>query len=375
MDRFVTLMLAGDVMTGRGIDQILAHPSEPTLYETFVTSALDYLRIAEEASGPIPRNVDPAYVWGDALAVLDQARPDLRIVNLETAVTTADQPWPKGINYRMNPKNIACLTAAGLDCCVLANNHVLDWGRDGLAETIGTLHDAGIATAGAGRNAGEAEAPAILPLPGGSRVLVYALASPSSGVPDGWAATVERSGVNCLAAPTPAAADRIAERIRLDREPGDIVVLSLHSGSNWGFDIGEADRALARRLTESGVDVFFGHSSHHAKAIEVHIRRPIFYGTGDFLNDYEGIGIRDPYRDDLVLMYLCRIALPDGRLDRLDMVPFRIRKFRLAAASRDDARWLQATMDRECRRFGGGVAIGSGNVLTLKPEPKDIDRS
>ena len=375
MDRFVTLMLAGDVMTGRGIDQILAHPSEPTLYETFVTSALDYVRIAEEASGPIPREVDPAYVWGDALAAIERARPDLRIVNLETAVTMAGRPWPKGINYRMDPKNIACLTAAGLDCCVLANNHVLDWGREGLAETLETLDAAGIATAGAGRNAVEAEAPAILPLPGGGRVLVYAFAAPSAGAPDDWAATAERSGVNFLAAPTRAAADRIGERIRRDREPGDIVVLSLHSGSNWGFDVADADRAFARRLVESGVDVLFGHSSHHAKAIEIHNRRPIFYGTGDFLNDYEGIGIRDPYRDDLVLLYLCRIGRADGRLERLDMVPFRIRKFRLNAASSDDARWLRTTMDRECRRFGGSVAIGADNVLTLEPEPKDIDRS
>jgi len=375
MDRFVTLMLAGDVMTGRGIDQILPRPSEPTLHETFVTSARDYVRIAEEASGPIPRKVGPAYVWGDALAALDKTRPDLRIVNLETAVTTASRPWPKGINYRMNPENIACLTAAGLDCCVLANNHVLDWGREGLAETLRTLATAGIRIAGAGMNAEEAEMPAILTLPGGGRVLVYAFAAPSAGVPEDWAATAERSGINFLAAPTPAAADRIAERIRRDREPGDIVVLSLHAGSNWGFDIGEADRAFARRLVESGVDVLFGHSSHHAKAIEVHNRRPIFYGTGDFLNDYEGIGIRDPYRDDLVLMYLCRIDRADGRLDRLDMVPFRIRKFRLAAASGDDARWLRATMGRECRRFGGNVAIGSDNVLTLTPEPKDSVRN
>ena len=375
MDRFVTLMLAGDVMTGRGIDQILAHPSEPTLYETFVTSALDYVRIAEEASGPIPREVDPAYVWGDALAAIERARPDLRIVNLETAVTMAGRPWPKGINYRMDPKNIACLTAAGLDCCVLANNHVLDWGREGLAETLETLDAAGIATAGAGRNAVEAEAPAILPLPGGGRVLVYAFAAPSAGAPADWAATAERSGVNFLAAPPRAAAVALAERIRRDREPGDIVVLSLHSGSNWGFDVADADRAFARRLVESGVDVLFGHSSHHAKAIEIHNRRPIFYGTGDFLNDYEGIGIRDPYRDDLVLLYLCRIGSANGRLDRLDMVPFRIRKFRLNAASGDDARWLRATMDRECRRFGGSVAMGADNVLTLEPEPKDIDRS
>lgn len=114
-------------MTGRGIDQILPHPVDPRLYEPWVTDAREYVGLAERANGPVPRPVDFAYVWGDALAELDAAAPDLRIVNLETAVTRNDEPWlGKGINYRMHPENVACLAAARLDCCTLANNHVLD---------------------------------------------------------------------------------------------------------------------------------------------------------------------------------------------------------------------------------------------------------
>ena len=66
------LFLCGDVMLGRGVDQILAHPSEPRLQEELVHDARDYVRLAEEVNGPIPRQVGAGYVWGDALDVLPQ---------------------------------------------------------------------------------------------------------------------------------------------------------------------------------------------------------------------------------------------------------------------------------------------------------------
>jgi len=89
--RGMTLFMCGDVMTGRGIDQVLPHPGDPALHEGYATSALDYVALAERANGPIPRPAEFAYVWGDALAEWARIAPDLRIVNLETAVTTRDE--------------------------------------------------------------------------------------------------------------------------------------------------------------------------------------------------------------------------------------------------------------------------------------------
>src|SRR5512138_1463618 len=104
------LFLTGDVMTGRGIDQVLARPSDPRLEEPYVRDARDYVELAERASGPIPRPADPEYIWGVALDELERARPDVRLVNLETSVTTSNAYWPgKGIHYRMHPANVACL--------------------------------------------------------------------------------------------------------------------------------------------------------------------------------------------------------------------------------------------------------------------------
>jgi len=362
----VTLFLCGDVMTGRGIDQALPHACDPRLRESYLTSALGYVELAEAAHGPIPRPVDFAYVWGDALPELARVRPDCRIVNLETSVTRSEDCAPKGINYRMAPENVPCLAAAGIDCCVLANNHVLDWGPAGLLETLATLERAGVASAGAGRDLDRAAAAAELPLGGGGRVLVFAFGSVTGGIPAEWAAAPARPGVNLLADLSPRTASRVAEQVAALRRPGDIVVASIHWGGNWGYRVPPAQRDFARALIDdAGIDVVHGHSSHHPKGIEVHNDRPILYGCGDFLNDYEGIGGYAAFRGDLALMYFVVLAAETGRLVRLEMTPLRIRRFRLNRASRADAAWLRDTLARESAAFGTGVGLDEADSLIL----------
>ena len=350
----VTLFLCGDVMTGRGIDQVLAHPSKPRLHEQYVRSALDYVSLAERASGAIERPVTPEYIWGDALAELERVRPDARIVNLETAVTTAEDAWSgKAVHYRMHPANVSCLAAASIDCCVLANNHVLDWGYDGLAETLTTLRSAGIRTVGAGRDETEAAAPATIELSDGHRVVVFAFGTASAGVPDDWAATARRPGVNLLGDFSRQAAERITRQVLAVKRAGDVIVVSLHWGSNWGYAVPRAQREFAHRLIDTaGVDVVHGHSSHHPKGVEVHGDRLVLYGCGDFLNDYEGIGGHGGFRPDLALMYFPTVDAQTGKLTRLLLTPTRIRHFRVNRARGDEARWLEGMLNRE----GGGLA-------------------
>ena len=138
-----SLILAGDVMTGRGIDQILASPGSPRLREEYVVDARSYVDLAEDVNGPIPEPVADAWPWGDALAAMDEVGPAVRVMNLETSVTRSEEVAPgKGVLYRMNPANLPCLAAARIDCCGLANNHVLDWGRAGLeGRTMDETHD------------------------------------------------------------------------------------------------------------------------------------------------------------------------------------------------------------------------------------------
>jgi poly-gamma-glutamate synthesis protein (capsule biosynthesis protein) len=353
-------------MLGRGIDQILRFPSDPRLFEGYLRSALDYVALAERTSGPIPRLVDPAYIWGDLLPILDVSRPDARIINLETSVTTSDTPWPKGINYRMHPANVACLTAAGIDCCALANNHVLDWGRAGLAETLTTLAHVGIRTAGAGIDLAAAEVPAALAMPGGGRILVFGLGTGSSGIPPDWAAGAGLPGVALLADLSYRELARIESHVRAVRRPGDIVVASIHWGGNWGYTVPAEQQAFARGLIdEAGVDLVHGHSSHHPKPIEVHGERAILYGCGDLLNDYEGISGHEAFRSNLVLAYLPTLARATGRLVRFEMVPLRVRRFRLTRASAEETAWLAARLTREGAPFGTSVTVTPEGALTL----------
>ncbi|MGH7857401.1 MAG: CapA family protein [Candidatus Binatia bacterium] len=363
-DANVRLFLCGDVMTGRGIDQILPHPSEPTLHEPAVKDARGYVRLAEDAHGPIPRAVDFRYVWGDALAEMRERRPDVRFVVLETAVTRSEDWMPKGINYRMHPENVGVLTAAGIDGVTLANNHVLDWGPAGLLETLKTLRDAGVKTAGAGRNLAEAKAPAVFDLSGKARVLVHGFGSPTSGVPLDWSATDDLPGVNVLAELSEGTLRRVAADLR--SSPRTIRVASIHWGPNWGYGITPEQRSFARGLVEAGVDVVHGHSSHHPKGIEVHRGRPILYGCGDFLNDYEGIGGYEEYRPDLSLMYFADLAAATGSLVELRMVPMQIERFRLRRASGEDAGWLRGTLSRLGEPLGTRVELEDGGTLRLR---------
>lgn len=355
------LFLAGDAMLGRGIDQTMPHPVDPVLHESYVRSAEDYVRLAEKAHGRIARPVDPAHVWGDALDAVAARRADFRIVNLETSVTISPHAEPKGINYRMHPRNADALRRFGIDCCALANNHVLDWGEDGLVETLDTLRRLGIATAGAGRGRDEAESPAVL-TQGDKRLLVFAAATPSSGVPLRWRTGPGKPGVFLLDDPTPRSVDALAALVAHHKMPGDLAMLSLHWGGNWGYDISREETAFAHALIErAGIDLLHGHSSHHPKAIEIYRGKLILYGCGDFINDYEGIGGEEDYRPDLALGYVADLDAA-GRLLSLDLLPFRIERFSLRQLSAEDRHWLGRRLSRECGRFGGRIEATVGGL-------------
>ena len=359
-----TLFLCGDVMLGRGIDQILPHPVDPELREPYVTDARVYLRLAERAHGEIPRAVGPDYVWGDALEMLHAAGPAARIVNLETSVTTSASFWPKAVNYRMSPRYAgAVLAAAKVDCCVLANNHVLDFGRAGLVETLETLERAGLASAGAGRDAAGAAAPARLSGPAG-RIAVFAYGTPGSGIPPDWAAAPGRPGVNLLPDLSEATLALVLGEAAAARRPGDLLVASIHWGGNWGHAVPAEQVRFARGLIEGGFDLVHGHSAHHVKAFEIHRDRPILYGCGDFITDYEGISGHEAWRGDIAIAWLPTFARPSNALLELRLVPFRMRRFRLERPPRADLLWLGDLLARECARFGVGIEpLGDGSFL------------
>ena len=359
--------LAGDVMTGRGIDQILSHSVDGRLYEPYVKDAETYVAQAEQVHGPIPEVVDYDYIWGDAIDELERTSPDLRLVNLETAVTTSDDYWKgKQVHYRMHPQNTPCLTAAGIDCCVLSNNHALDWGYAGLEETLRALETAGIKTAGAGRNIDEAQRPAVFTMPSQRRVLVFGAGSETSGIPRYWAATEDRPGVYLIDESSRDAASDLRQVIERYTRPGDLIVVSIHWGSNWGYEIPSGQKNLAHSLIDdANVDIVHGHSSHHVKGIEIYRNRPILYGCGDLLTDYEGIAGFERYRGDLGLMYFISMDASTEQLIKLEMRPTQMNRLQVKRASSEAAKWLAEVLNREGGRWGTHVEMTGGGMLTL----------
>jgi len=354
----VRLFLGGDVMLGRGVDQILPHPGDPTLYERSIRDARGYVELAEAANGPIAWPVDYSWPWGDALEVLDNFDPDVRLVNLETSITrSGDFALDKGIHYRMSPDNLPVLSAARLDVCSLANNHILDFGITGLEETLDALNRAGIAAAGAGRSG--PIGPAVVEASGG-RVVVLSFGTTSSGVPAAWAATVDRPGIALL----PDLSDRTAAAVTAEvsrvKRAGDVVVVSVHWGPNWGYDVTTKQVRFAHRLIEGGVDVVHGHSSHHPQPIEAYHDRLILYGCGDLIDDYEGIRGYEQYRDDLRLLYLATVE--PGRLTSLRMAPMQAHRMRLRPAPPADREWLCHILNRISTTR---ITLAQDGLLTL----------
>lgn len=355
-------------MIGRGIDQILPHPGAPQIWEPYVKDARGYLRLAELETGPIPRPVEFAYPWGDALGVWSKMSPQLRIVNLETSITRSDEYWKgKGINYRMHPANIPCLSEARINGCTLANNHLLDWGYAGLEETLATLHAAGILTAGAGLNQAQAAAPALFALQGKGNLHLFSCGLGSSGIPQEWRATAEKPGINLLPDLSYSTLVRLAMQIKELKAAGDLAVVSLHWGGNWGFEVAQDQRQFAHWLIdEAAVDIVYGHSSHHVKGIEIHHDKLAIYGCGDFINDYEGIKGFEHYRGELGLMYFAALEAGTGKLARLTMIPTRVRKFRVQLATPPETAWLRDTLNREGKRLGTCVRVTKDGELVLQ---------
>ena len=153
--------------------------------------------------------------------------------------------------------------------------------------------------------------------------------------------------------------------MRESAQPGDILVVSVH----WGWQLGlrsppGAPAASRTGSSTPGWHVVHGHSSHHPRPCEVYRDRLVLYGCGDLVNDYEGIGGYEEFRDDLRLLYRATVDR-DGALLTAELLPFRSRRMRLERAAPADAAWLADVLDRESRSRGSHLALGAGGRIEL----------
>lgn len=342
-DNAVRVFMGGDVMTGRLIDRLFpvhcAPVSEPAESIARTEELLQTVRAAHDDA--VPHD----YIWGFARDAVDAAKPDFRLANLETSITTCSEQQDKRYTFRMHPENIACLTAMGFDCLSLANNHSLDFGRSGLVQTLVTLEQAGIAACGAGLSEALAAKPAIHDLPGGGRILVFGWGFASSGIPETWAVARNKPGIQYIADITAETAAAMARQIAGWRRPGDIVIASLHWGDNWVSTPSDAHRALARLLVDrAGVDVVHGHSAHHLQPAEIHNGKLIIYDSGDLIDDYAGTAGPPQFRHHMGALFFADIDPATGRAVNFFATPVRRASYRLETCDAATSQWIQGAL-------------------------------
>lgn len=313
----LTLAFTGDVMLGRYVNERL-------------------------------KAMQPEAVWGDLLPHLAQA--DLRIVNLECALTDHLSPWTrteKMFHFCADPEAVRVLQAARIDACALANNHILDYEERGLQDTLRMLDKAGIRHAGAGSNAEKAAVPAMLDIAGTVPCRV-ALLSCTDNEPD-FAATAEHPGTNYLEVSLDETAlTRIASSIAQARALGaGLVVFSNHWGANFVERPAPEFRSFARRVVELGADIYYGHSAHICQGIEIYQGKPILYDTGNFIDDY---AVHPLLRNDRSCLF--KLMFADGKLNRIELLPVSLSVARVALARGDEFDAIGARMEMLCAEFG-----------------------
>ncbi|KAI9661928.1 MAG: hypothetical protein M1821_009168 [Bathelium mastoideum] len=364
-NRAFQLIFTGDVMLGRLIDQLLpTHVHEPS-EQQFVQ------RI--KRSNPALGNYSISTPWGNVLPLLQSA--DLRLINLETSMTSHDIKWPnKVFNYRMHPANVEVLKTANIDYTSLANNHTLDFGEQGLFETVETLRSANISFAGAGLCSEEAQRPATITISGnvnsghrGHRVNVFS----ASDHPSDWARVPSFHLIDYSTATKRRLKQLISEHN--EATTPSLTVFSVHWGPNYSWQPAEEIRDLAHFLIdECGVDIIHGHSSHHVQGIERY--KPgklIIYGCGDFIEDY---AVTPDYRNDLSAVWRVAVREEAERNDRdslvveqVEIFPTRINNFRaqLLDDKDSDHQWVRSKITALSQDMGYQGLPSSGEAGQL----------
>jgi poly-gamma-glutamate synthesis protein (capsule biosynthesis protein) len=299
-------------------------------------------------------------VWGDLLGRLRGL--DGLVVNLECALSTRGAPWRRtrrAFHFRADPDwAIPALDAAGVDCCALANNHVLDFEEPAFHDTLDALDAAGIAHAGAGRTRSEAFDPAAVTVAD----LHVAVVSLTDNTPE-YAATAATPGTAYVAMTvddegTRAAVDDALTRARA-RDP-DLLVASLHWGPNMVETPPERFRTFAHWLVDRGVDVVHGHSAHVFQGVEVYRGRPVLYDTGDFVDDY---AVDDRLRNDRSFLFELSVS-PVGDPVELRLVPTEIDDCAVHEASPEAAEWSRDRMRALSDPFGTSFERDGAALVT-----------
>jgi poly-gamma-glutamate synthesis protein (capsule biosynthesis protein) len=328
-----------------------------------------------------------SYLWGDYKGLQITPPPDLKLLNLETAVTRSidntDVPHWKGIRYHMHTDNFETIVLSGFQaeshggktadpattttCATTipltvncANNHIMDYGRKAFEQETLPLMDRlqkendNFRIVRFGRSFQEASKPAVWDISSNNNhvpIEVFGFATGCSGTSSDWWATKRQSGLIGLPALEFSLHDNVEYAKEVARQVFDhapsshdpdnnknntLRIVSIHWGPNWAYrgEINEdvqVRRDFAHWLIDAcGVDMIYGHSSHHCRGMEVYKGKLILYGTGDIINDYEGFeNSGEEKYNRLGALYVVDLHATNGNLKELRIVPMYMNRLQL----------------------------------------------
>ena len=217
---------------------------------------------------------DPATTFGSITSVLRSA--DFTAVNLETAVTSRGRPQPKTYHFTTTPAAFAALRAAGVNLVTIANNHILDYGQTGLADTLAAAQAAHFPFVGAGVNAAAAWAPYVTTIHGTKIAIIGVSQVAELALP--WVATKHRAGeANAIDLGRTLAAVRAAKRL------ARIVIVFMHWGTEGMACPDQNQLSLAPKLAAAGASIIIGAHAHMLQGSGWLGHTFVAYGMGNFL--------------------------------------------------------------------------------------------
>lgn len=233
---------------------------------------------------------------------------DITVGNLETSITTRGTKWDdKQFNFRSDPRNLKAMKESGIDILTLANNHILDYGYDGLLDTLNHIDKSGIKRVGGGKDKKEAIQGIIVEEDG----IKIGLLSFSRVIPNvKWYATDKSPGIVGAYDPH---IEEVLNRIKEMKSQTDVVVLSIH----WGVELSATPRKqeidLAKKLVDAGADIIMGHHPHVLQGIEIYKGKPIFYSLGNFV-----FGTRNGLTSNTMI---AQVNFINKKIDNIEMIP------------------------------------------------------
>jgi poly-gamma-glutamate capsule biosynthesis protein CapA/YwtB (metallophosphatase superfamily) len=320
----VRVMFAGDVMLGRHVnDHIERHGTD--------------------------------YPLGQVEALMRSA--DLTIVNLECALTSATGHWPgapKAYYFGASPQAVEALAGAGVDMVSLANNHALDFGSDGLRQTLENLRQHHVQHAGAGIDPLTAHSMPIVDCKG----IRFGMAAFCDHQSD-FAARPDQPGIAWLDLDDEfAAIATLRESLTALRQYDvDWPILSLHWGPNMVFRPSIKFRRLAHAAIDMGWKILFGHSAHVFQGIEIYRGCPILYAVGDLVDDYR---VDPAFRNDHQLLF--EMSLTSKTLRGMVLHPVFIERCQARPANKQQADHIAEWMTALCREMGTPVRRDNENL-------------